>query len=91
MQVAAAKALAELAKEPVPDEVTKVYNVSKLEFGREYLIPKPVDPRLIYKVAPAVAKAAIETGVARTPITDWDEYNEYLKNLMSTIKCPKEL
>ncbi len=91
MQVAAARALAELAKEPVPDEVAKAYNVDKLEFGREYLIPKPLDPRLIYKVAPAVAKAAIETGVARTPITDWDKYNEYLRDLMSTIKCPKEL
>jgi malate dehydrogenase (oxaloacetate-decarboxylating)(NADP+) len=91
MQVAASKALAELAKEPVPDEVAKAYNVDKLEFGREYLIPKPLDPRLIYKVAPAVAKAAIDTGVARTPITDWDEYNEYLKKLMSTIKCQKEL
>ncbi len=91
MQVAAARALAELAKEPVPNEVAQAYNVDKLEFGREYLIPKPLDPRLIYKVAPAVAKAAIDTGVAREFITDWDAYNEYLKDLMSTIKCPKEL
>ncbi len=74
MKVAAAKALADLAKEDVPEEVAKAYNVSNLVFGREYIIPKPLDPRLITRVAPAVAKAAIETGVARTTIEDWDEY-----------------
>ena len=91
MQIAASKALAELAKEPVGEEVLKAYNLDKLEFGREYLIPKPNDPRLIYKVAPAVAKAAIKTGVARVQINDWEEYNKHLKHIMSTIKCPKEL
>jgi malate dehydrogenase (oxaloacetate-decarboxylating)(NADP+) len=91
MQIAAAKALAELAKEPVPEEVLKAYNTDKIEFGREYIIPKPLDPRLIYKVAPAVAKAAMETGVAREPIKDWDEYNKYLEFLKSSINCPKEL
>jgi malate dehydrogenase (oxaloacetate-decarboxylating)(NADP+) len=74
MKLAAAYALAELAKEPVPAEVAKAYNVDKLEFGRDYIIPKPLDLRLISRVAPAVAKAAIETGVARTKITDWDAY-----------------
>ncbi len=74
MKVAAAKALAALAKEDVPEEVAKAYNVSNLVFGREYIIPKPLDPRLITRVAPAVAKAAIETGVARRTIENWDEY-----------------
>ena len=91
MQIAASKALAELAKEPVPEEVMKAYNIDKLEFGREYLIPKPLDPRLIYKVAPAVAKAAMDTGVAREPIQNWDDYNKHLEFMMSTVRCPKEL
>jgi len=74
MKVAAANALAELAKEPVPDYVNKAYNVENLVFGKEYLIPKPLDQRLITRVASAVARAAIETGVARKPIEDWEAY-----------------
>ncbi|SHO62886.1 NADP-dependent malic enzyme [Algoriphagus zhangzhouensis] len=74
MKLAAAKAIAKLAKEPVPDIVNKAYGESKLGFGRLYLIPKPLDPRLITTIAPAVAKAAIETGVAKNPITDWEAY-----------------
>jgi len=78
MKLAAARALATLAKEPVPDEVLKAYNVDKLSFGRDYLIPKPLDPRLISCVASCVAKAAIDSGVARRPVTDWDEYRKTL-------------
>lgn len=78
MKLAAAKALAALTKEPVPDGVVKAYNVDKLEFGREYIIPKPLDPRLLPKVASAVAKAAVETGVARHIISDWDAYEKCL-------------
>lgn len=82
MKLAAVKALAELAKSPVPDIVNLAYNETNLCFGREYIIPKPVDPRLLTKVAPAVAKAAIETGVARAPITDWDAYELDLSKRM---------
>ena len=78
MKMAASKALAALAKEPVPDYVLKAYNVDSLTFGKDYIIPKPVDRRLITVVAPAVAKAAIESGVARIPITDWDAYKTEL-------------
>jgi len=78
MKMAASYALAELAKEPVPDEVAKAYNVDKLEFGRDYIIPKPLDLRLISCVATAVAKAAIDSGVARVKITDWDAYKKNL-------------
>ncbi len=74
MKLAAVKALAELAKTPVPDIVNLAYNEKTLNFGEDYIIPKPVDPRLLSTVAPAVAKAAIESGVARTIITDWDAY-----------------
>lgn len=74
MKLAAAYALAQLAKEAVPEEVTKAYKVDRLEFGREYIIPKPLDLRLISRVAPAVARAAIDSGVARVQITDWDAY-----------------
>lgn len=74
MKIAAVKALAELAREPVPQYVVDAYDIDALMFGREYLIPKPVDRRLITRVAPAVAKAAMETGVARFPITNWDNY-----------------
>jgi malate dehydrogenase (oxaloacetate-decarboxylating)(NADP+) len=83
MKLAASKALAALAKEPVPDSVLKAYNVDKLTFGKEYIIPKPVDPRLISSVAPAVAKAAIESGVARYPITDWEAYKKSLDRRLS--------
>jgi len=78
MKLAASKALAELAKEPVPEEVNIAYHEKNLKFGKEYIIPKPTDPRLIIKVAPAVAKAAIETGVAREPIENWPAYLEEL-------------
>ncbi|PWK28470.1 malate dehydrogenase (oxaloacetate-decarboxylating)(NADP+) [Arcicella aurantiaca] len=74
MKMAAAKALAELAKKPVPDIVNLAYNEKNLTFGRNYIIPKPVDPRLITTVAPAVARAAMESGLAQSPIADWDAY-----------------
>jgi malate dehydrogenase (oxaloacetate-decarboxylating)(NADP+) len=83
MKLAASKALAELAKEPVPDEVLRAYNINKLEFGREYIIPKPIDPRLISRVAPAVAKAAMDSGVAKFPIKDWDAYRKVLDRRIS--------
>ena len=82
MKLAAVHALAELAKEPVPDIVFKAYGVDKIKFGADYLIPKPLDPRLITTVAPAVAKAAMSSGVAKNPISDWDAYNhELLKRI----------
>lgn len=78
MKLAAVKALAKLAKEPVPEMVLKAYGAKSLKFGREYLIPKPLDSRLITAISPAVAKAAIETGVARTTIEDWQAYDQEL-------------
>ena len=78
MKLAATRALAEIAREPVPEVVLKAYGLSSLEFGRDYIIPKPMDPRLISRVASAVARAAIETGVARLKIDDWDEYERSL-------------
>ena len=83
MKLAASKALAELAKKSIPECVLKAYNVNKLEFGRDYIIPKPLDPRLISCVAPAVARAAIESGVAKYPITEWDAYKKSLDNRLS--------
>lgn len=74
MKVAAVRAIAALAKEPVPDVVASVYKKKDLAFGREYLIPKPVDPRLITRISMAVARAAMESGVARKPILDWEGY-----------------
>ncbi len=74
MKLAAVKALAELARKPVPDIVSLAYNHTSLNFGPDYIIPKPVDPRLLSTVAPAVAKAAIESGVAQKTIENWDEY-----------------
>ncbi len=82
MKLAAAKALAELTKEEVPEKVNTAYKSKNLVFGREYIIPKPVDPRLITVVAPAVAKAAMDSGVARYPITDWDAYKVELMKRM---------
>lgn len=79
MKLAAVHALADLAKEPVPDMVVKAYGADKLQFGREYLIPKPLDPRLITTVSPAVAKAAMDSGMAKTPITDWATYHHDLQ------------
>ena len=74
MKLAAVKALAELAKTPVPDIVNLAYNEKNLSFGEDYIIPKPLDPRLLAAIAPAVAKAAIDSGVARKEITDWEAY-----------------
>lgn len=74
MKLAAVKALAELAKTPVPDIVNMAYNETNISFGEHYIIPKPLDPRLLVTVAPAVAKAAMESGEAQQPITNWDEY-----------------
>ena len=82
MKLAAVKALAELAKAPVPEIVNKTYHVSDLDFGPKYFIPKPVDPRLITEVSAAVAKAAIESGVARTEIKDWDAYKQHIRQLL---------
>ena len=78
MKLAAVKALAELTREPVPDIVNMAYNASDISFGSNYIIPKPLDPRLLATVSPAVAKAAMESGVARRPITDWDAYENEL-------------
>ena len=78
MKLAASRALAALAKEPVPECVLISYKTAKLEFGRDYIIPKPNDPRLISVVAPAVAKAAMDSGVAKYPITNWEEYRKNL-------------
>ena len=74
MKLAAVRALAELAQSPVPDIVNLAYNAKTITFGAEYIIPKPLDPRLLATVAPAVARAAIESGVAQKPITDWEGY-----------------
>ncbi len=82
MKLAAVYAIASLAKEPVPDSVNLAYNTRNLVFGKDYIIPKPIDPRLIYTVSPAVAKAAMESGAAKKKITDWEEYKNELITLM---------
>ena len=82
MKLAAVRAIASLAKQPVPDVVNEVYHVNNFTFGPDYFIPKPVDPRLITEVSMAVAKAAMESDVARKPIEDWDAYRQHLKELM---------
>ena len=82
MKLAAVNAIADLAKQPVPDVVNDVYKVNNLRFGRDYFIPKPVDPRLISEVSAAVAKAAIDSGVARRKITDWEAYKDSLSVLL---------
>jgi len=82
MKMAASHALAKLAKEDVPEEVLKAYGAKSMAFGREYLIPKPFDPRVLTWEAPAVAKAACDTGIARKPITDWDAYRESLERML---------
>jgi len=79
MKIAAVRAIAELAKASVPEEVNQAYNTNNLKFGTDYVIPKPTDPRLITEVSIAVAKAAIESGVARKTIDDWDAYKEELR------------
>ena len=82
MKLAAVHAIADLAKQPVPDVVNDVYHVNDLTFGPKYFIPKPVDPRLITEVSGAIAKAAMDSGVARTPITDWEAYKQHLRQLL---------
>ncbi len=84
MKVAAARGLAALAKEPVPDEILKAYNVDSITFGVDYVIPKPLDARILTAVTPAVARAAMETGVARRPIEDLDAY---VKELEARVKA----
>ena len=84
MKLAAVKALAALAKEPVPDLVARAYNKTKFVFGKDYIIPKPLDPRLLTTVAPAVAKAAIDSGVAKHPIKDWDLYEVELQKRLGS-------
>ena len=103
MKIAAVKAIANLAKEDVPEEVIEAYQIQNLNFGRSYIIPKPLDPRLLTTVAPAVAKAAMESGVARHSITDWAEYktelskrlgrdNQLIRNLHNKAKLnPKRV
>ncbi len=82
MKLSAVKAIAELTKEPVPSVVNAAYEMSGIHFGKDYILPKPLDPRLITCVAPAVARGAMESGVATRPITDWEAYNEKLRKLM---------
>jgi malate dehydrogenase (oxaloacetate-decarboxylating)(NADP+) len=79
MKIAAAQALADLAREPVPDAVLRAYDLERLQFGPDYLIPKPFDPRVLWTVAPAVAKAAMDEGLAGAPIEDFDEYRTQLQ------------
>ncbi len=84
MKIAAVKAIADMAKKTIPETVNLAYNTTTLKFGRDYIIPKPMDPRLITEVSAAVAKAAIDSGVARKIITDWDAYNEELRGRIGT-------
>jgi malate dehydrogenase (oxaloacetate-decarboxylating)(NADP+) len=79
MKIAAAEAIAKLAREEVPDSVLKIYNKKNLEFGKDYIIPTPFDPRLITVVSIAVAKAAMESGVAKITISNLTEYQEKLR------------
>lgn len=82
MKLAAVRAIADLAKLPVPSVVNAAYNMTNLKFGPDYILPKPLDPRLLTTVAPAVARGAMESGVARRPITDWAAYETRLRQLM---------
>ena len=84
MKKAAVIALAELAKKPVPEQVNIAYDETKLIFGKEYIIPKPFDPRLISEIPPAVARAAIKSGVAQEPISDWDKYTQILEERLGS-------
>ncbi|MDR6942860.1 NADP-dependent malic enzyme [Mucilaginibacter pocheonensis] len=84
MKIAAIHAIAEMAKKPVPEAVNLAYNITNLKFGRDYIIPKPMDQRLITEVSAAVAKAAIDSGVARKVITDWEAYHEELRSRLGT-------
>jgi malate dehydrogenase (oxaloacetate-decarboxylating)(NADP+) len=87
MKIAAVKAIADLAKEEVPDRVLRAYGVERFEFGPKYLIPTPFDPRALMRIAPAVAKAAMDTGVARTPIDDLQKYTEHLEATLGMSKA----
>lgn len=82
MKIAAVKAIAALAKEPVPPEVEEAYGECEIHFGRDYILPKPLDPRLLFKVSPEVAKAAMESGIAKRPITNWVDYEKFLKKIV---------
>jgi malate dehydrogenase (oxaloacetate-decarboxylating)(NADP+) len=82
MKIAAVQAIAQLAREEVPEEVRRAYDGAALSFGREYVIPKPFDYRALLRVAPAVARAAMDSGVARRPITDWKAYGERLERIL---------
>ena len=82
MKLAAVMALADLAKQPVPEVVSLAYGGKRMSFGREYIIPTAFDPRLLETVAPAVAKAAMDSGVARRPIQDWNAYRDELRKRM---------
>lgn len=82
MKIATVYALADLTKKAVPEVVNAAYSIKKLQFGKDYIIPKPLDPRLLTHVAPAVAKAAMESGVARKHITNWEEYDHKLRDMM---------
>ena len=84
MKIAATHAIAEMAKKPVPEAVNLAYNTTNLKFGKDYIIPKPMDQRLITEVSAAVAKAAIDSGVARKVITDWEAYYEELRSRLGT-------
>ncbi|WP_081326552.1 malic enzyme-like NAD(P)-binding protein [Wolbachia pipientis] len=85
MKIAAANAIAKIAREPVPEEISNVYGGRKMSYGRSYIIPTPFDPRLIHKVSPEVAKAAIDSQVARKVITHWEEYANQLKLRLSKV------
>lgn len=86
MKIAAVHALAAIARKPVPDSVKEAYGGKELSFGRDYILPTPFDPRLLYDVSAAVAKAAMESGVAGRPITDWDAYAEELRRRMERLR-----
>jgi malate dehydrogenase (oxaloacetate-decarboxylating)(NADP+) len=81
MKIAATYAIADLTRQPVPESVLKLYGLEKLELGKDYILPKPFDPRMLTAVAPAVARGAMESGVAQSPITDWDAYTAFLNAL----------
>lgn len=86
MKLEACKAIAALAREDVPDEVKEAYGGMDFKFGKDYILPKPFDKRLLYRVAPAVAKAAMDSGVSLKPIRDWEQYGEELKRRMASVR-----
>ncbi len=86
MKLEACKAIAALAREDVPDEVKEAYGGMDFKFGKDYILPKPFDKRLLYRVAPAVAKAAMDSGVSLKPIRDWEQYREELKRRMASVR-----